>query len=166
MEFFRARYDRLSKGSTALVLVLLAGAALLVLWRPVPVAWVRYQLLLLFVLIPALTYSYSPLGYSVGPEGVRIHRLRGPVLVPLAAIRGARRAAPDELGGIRTFGSGGLFGFFGRFWSRRFGHYRAYVTHRHNLVVVEAERVYLLSPERPDDFLHRLREWLPQLSSR
>ncbi|MFQ5724431.1 MAG: PH domain-containing protein [Terriglobia bacterium] len=160
---FRAPYDGLATGITIAVLGLFLGGAGVVVSQPALPPALRYGLAALFLLIPLVTYSYAPTGYRVGPEGVRIQRGWGSVLIPRERLRGGRRAEGLELWGIRTFGSGGLFGFFGWFYSRRFGHYRAYVTHRHKLVVVEAERVYLLSPDRPDEFLRQLSEWLPAL---
>ncbi len=119
----------------------------------------------LFLLVVALvTYGLSPRGFSLSPDGLRIHRPLGAIILPFGRVRSARRAQPRELCGLRTFGSGGMFGFFGWFWSRKLGHYRAYVTHRQDMVLVEAERPYLLSPERPDDFLCSLSQWLPTRS--
>lgn len=165
MEFFRAPYDRLTVTITVLGTGVLIGAGLLVLLLPLPTPSFSRAVGVSVLGILFLTYLYSPRGYSLGPDGLRIHRPIGPHVVPRAAIRSARRAAPRELCGLRTFGSGGLFGFFGWFYARKFGHYRAYVTSRQNLVLVEAERVYLLSPERPDEFLRRLADWVPGLST-
>lgn len=165
MEIFRARYDGLVLAITALATAVMAGVALLVWLLPVPrpVPSFQYGLSGLVLLILGVTYLYSPAGFSVGPDGLHIHRPLGARVLPLASIRAARRAAPGELCGLRTFGSGGLFGIFGWFYARRYGHYRAYVTSRRDLVLVQAERVYFLSPERPDDFLQRLHEWSPNL---
>lgn len=167
MEFFRARYDGLVLAITVFSTAVMAGVTLLVFFLPVPrpVPSFQYGFAGAVFLILALTYGFSPSGFSVGPDGLRIHRLIGQHLLPLSNIRAARRAAPNELCGLRTFGSGGLFGIFGWFYARRFGHYRAYVTCRRDLVLVQAERIYLLSPERPDDFLRVLSQWVPGLAT-
>ncbi len=159
MEYFRARYDGLTIGITAFSLLILGGVSLLVLtFVPQRFSLPAALFLLTVVLI---TYGFSPRGFSLGPDGLHIHRPFGPHLLAFNRVRSARRAQPGELCGLRTFGSGGMFGFFGWFWSRKMGHYRAYVTHRQDMVLVEAERPYLLSPERPDDFLRALSHWLP-----
>ena len=165
VETFRARYDRVVLAITLLATAAMAAAALLVWLQPVPlpVPIFRYGFSGLLLLILALTYLYSPTGFSVAPDGLRIHRPIGAHVLPLASLRAARRAAPGELCGLRTFGSGGLFGIFGWFYVRRYGHYRAYVTSRRDMVLVQAERVYLLSPERPDEFLRLLSQWVPGL---
>lgn len=165
MEIFRARYDGLALAITVLATAVMAGVALLVWLLPVPrpVPSFQYGLSGLVLLILGVTYLYSPTGFSVGPDGLRIHRLRSAIVIPLASIRSAQGASPRDLCGIRTFGSGGLFGTYGWFYARRYGHYRAYVTCRRDLVLVQAERVYFLSPERPEEFLRRLHEWCPNL---
>ncbi len=162
MEYFRARYDALTLGITAFSLAILSGVAFwgLVL-VPIRFFGVVVAATSLVVLMP---YGFSPRGFSLSPDGLRIHRPFGTHVLPFDRIRAARRAQSGELCGLRTFGSGGMFGFFGWFWSRRLGHYRAYVTHRQDMVLVEAERPYLLSPERPDDFLRALSQWLPARS--
>jgi hypothetical protein len=166
MEFFRAApYDRAAVVLTGVGLLALGGVGLLVAFLPVPVLELRLGIPSAAFLILLLTYSFSPQGFSVGPEGVRLHEAGNSVLLPLASLRRARRAEPRELCGLRTFGSGGLFGFFGWFWSRQFGHYRAFVTNRHRLVLIEADRVYLLSPDRPEEFLRRLADWRPDLAA-
>jgi len=162
VEYFRARYDGLTIAITGLSLAILGGVAFwgLVL-VPIRFFWVVVVATSLVVLV---TYALSPRGFSLSPDGLRIHRPFGPHVLPYTRIRSARRAQPNELCGLRTFGSGGMFGFFGWFWSRKLGHYRTYVTNRREMVLVEAERPYLLSPERPDDFLRSLSHWLPPRS--
>lgn len=162
MVHFRASYDRLTRVLSPILVAVFVGSALLVWAVPTP-PMIRYGATLLFLLIPLITYLYSPAGYSIGPEALYIHRVRGVVRVPMESIRSARRGGSGELRGVRTFGSGGLFGYFGRFYSSRLGHYRAYLTQRGNLVVIEAEHTYVLSPDRPEEFLRHLQEWAPAL---
>lgn len=159
VDYFRARYEALVIGITAFSVLIMGGVALPVLVF-VPQRFSSLTVLFLLAVV-LVTYGLSPRGFSLSPDGLRIHRPFGAHVLPFARIRSARRAQPGELGGLRTFGSGGMFGFFGWFWSRKMGHYRAYVTHRQDMVLVEAERTYLLSPERPDDFLRSLSNWLP-----
>ena len=164
MEFFRAPYDRLAVALTVVGLAIIGGAGLLFVLLPVPFLALRLGVPAACLVIILLTYRYSPCGYSVGPEGIRIHQGLGSTLLPLTSLRAVRRAGPGELCGLRTFGSGGLFGYFGWFWNRRFGHHLIYARSRHNLVLLEAGRVYLLSPDRPEEFIQRLREWRPDLA--
>jgi len=159
MDYFRARYDGLVIGITAFSVLIMGTVSLPVLLFA-PQRFSSFVVLFLLVVV-AVTYGLSPRGFSLSPDGLRIHRPFGAHVLPYDRIRSARRAQPKELCGLRTFGSGGMFGFFGWFWNRKLGHYRAYVTHRQDMVLVEAERPYLLSPDLPDDFLLALSHWLP-----
>lgn len=161
MEFFPARYGRPTLVITLLASAVLVGAGVALGLESHLEPTLRLPLAALLFLIFFLVYLYSPQGFSIATDGLRIHRPRGAILIPAPTIRWARRAEPRELCGLRLFGSGGLFGFFGIFYARRFGLYRAYVTHLDDLVVVEAKRVYLLSPEGSEEFLHHLRQWIP-----
>ena len=61
---------------------------------------------------------------------------------------------------LRLGGSGGFFGWFGRFWSRRLGHHRMYATNGRDLVYIE--RVdgtkVVLSPFPADAFVAAVEE--------
>jgi hypothetical protein len=102
-----------------------------------------------------LSFALAPRGYAIEAGRLRVERPLRAVDVPLASIRAAG-ALPDGAlrGSVRLAGSAGLFGYFGRFWSRRLGAYRLYATRRTGLVVVDtaAER-FVLSPEPPERFL-------------
>jgi hypothetical protein len=100
------------------------------------------------------TFALAPSGYAIAAGHLRIERPLRAIDVPLASIRAAA-ALPDGLAGsVRVAGSAGLFGYYGRFWSRRLGAFRLYATRRTGLVVVDtaAER-FVLSPEPQERFL-------------
>lgn len=65
---------------------------------------------------------------------------------------------------MSAFASRGLFGHFGRFWNASLGHYRLYVTNPEAVVWLTTDGGWVgLSPDRPDEFVRRLRERLPRL---
>jgi hypothetical protein len=103
----------------------------------------------------ALSFAGGPRGYTVEAGRLRVDRPLRAVEIPLASIRAAG-ALPDGAlrGAARLVGSGGLFGYYGRFWSRRLGAFRLYATRRTGLVVVDtATERFVLSPEPPGRFL-------------
>jgi PH (Pleckstrin Homology) domain-containing protein len=104
-----------------------------------------------------LSWALAPQGFTILGDRLRIERPLRPIDVPLREIRAAC-ALPDGFlaGSIRVLGSGGLFGYYGRFWKRRFGSYRMYATRRTGLVLVEAGDRFVLSPEPADRFLEAL----------
>jgi hypothetical protein len=100
---------------------------------------------------------YAPTGYRLAPDGVHVERRAGPKVIPYAAIRGADRE-PRPLRGVSVGASKGVFGHFGRFWNGALGFYRLYLTNRDGVVWLDTAGGWVgLSPERPDDFVARLR---------
>jgi len=96
------------------------------------------------------TYSYSPLGYSVRDGALVIHRPWKPVVIPLEEIRAVQLVAPEEVrGGLRAFGVGGLFGYYGLFFYPRLGGYvRFYLRNKRNPILLDTIRgKLLLSPD-------------------
>ena len=62
---------------------------------------------------------------------------------------------------VSVFGSQGVFGRFGRFWNMRLGVYRLFLTNRDTIVWLATDDGWLgLSPDRPDEFIERLRTHL------
>jgi hypothetical protein len=114
-----------------------------------------------FTLVLWLFSRFAPTGYTLAGDGVRVERRAGPVLIPYGAIRGADDQ-PRTLAGLTTFGSRGLFGHFGRFWSPRLGSYRLYLANQRQVVWLATDQGWVaLSPDRPRDFLERLHRRLP-----
>jgi hypothetical protein len=103
----------------------------------------------------------APAGYALGADGVLVHRRIGVLVIPYRTIR-ACDDATRSLSGLTLFGSRGLFGHFGRFWSPRLGNYRLYLTNRRDVVWLSTDTGWVaLSPDRPQEFLERLRRRLP-----
>jgi hypothetical protein len=105
--------------------------------------------------IVLVVWGFAPGGYSIGPDGrLRIHRrLFGTLDLTR---RGPAAPAPWTLGfgSIRVGGSGGLFGFFGRFYKPGVGSYRAYLTRRSQIVSVPTDRgLVVLSPADMEAFV-------------
>lgn len=99
---------------------------------------------------------YRPKSYSLDVEGLHIHRPIGDVHVPLAQFRSVTSITSKELGvGIRTFGSGGFLGYFGKFYYRKQGHVILYVTDKEKmlLIILEDERKIIISPDQPAAFM-------------
>jgi hypothetical protein len=105
------------------------------------------------------SYAYSPRGYSISEGSIVVGRLIGNVRIPIDSIREARAATKDDfLGGIRLFGSGGLFGYYGVFLTSKLGRSTWYVTSRRNtVVVITGAKTVVFSPADVDGFLAAIR---------
>jgi hypothetical protein len=143
------RNARVVTALTALLAVLLPLALLL--------AQPRGRGLLVLVASPALLVALvalpmvlSPSGYAVGAGDLAVLR-RGtrPLLFPLGSLLAARPTAMPR--SLRMLGSGGMFGWWGRFANRDWGRFKAYATDRRRGVLLEWPGLKLfVSPEDPD----------------
>ncbi len=103
------------------------------------------------------TLPFVVRGYLVGEHELTIIRLGWRNRIPFADIVSAEADPSAMNGSLRVFGSGGLFGFFGWFWNRRLGRYRAYCTDlSHSVVVQLREGHIVLSPDDPAQFVAEL----------
>jgi hypothetical protein len=151
---FPASYDRTTKIISAFVCVLVLGIVL---------ATQSVLVACLCVVTMILACGYSPRGYTVADKSITVNRLLKIAHVSLEDARAARMATADDMrGGFRLWGSGGLFGYYGLFWTSRLGKCSWYVTARKRLVVVIAEtKTTLFSPDYADGFLAAIRAETP-----
>ncbi len=144
---FTAPWSRGLQVSTALLGALITGAAALVAasLRREP-AW--SALAGSAMIAPLLLgWALAPKGFIIASKELVIDRPLRPVRLPLSEIRTVRRLdAADSrrlglLGGaLRTFGSSGMFGYFGRFRSPALGSFRLYATRGDGFVLLDTER--------------------------
>ena len=150
--FAAAPLDRSTKLTTAALVVAIVGITLTIpIAEAGPVGSAVGIGLPIAVLV--LGYGLSPRAYLVQPGRLQVLRrwfgsktFRIDSVAPTSALFG--------LGGIRLAGSGGAFGWYGLFWRKGTGRYRAYVTDRAQLVVCDGpDGVVVLSPADRHAFL-------------
>jgi hypothetical protein len=137
---------------TYAVLGLMAGVAIVCHQQTPPdMRWLATGILAAIVLV---TLPFSVRGYVLTPEAVWIERWGWRHAIPLSDVVSVT-ADPEALrGSLRLFASGGLFGFFGIFWSRRLGMFRAYCTAPKRSVLLKLrQRTVVISPENPEAFV-------------
>ena len=168
---FSAPWDRTLRLSTALALALLAGVAAALLYvasRTGAAGWaIGVGVTLLLGAVAFLSWALAPRGFAVERGAVHVLRALRPVSIPIAAVRAVGALPPRPLRGmLRLGGSGGLFGFYGRFWNRRLGAFRLYATRLEGLVRLDtdAER-FVLSPGDPERFLAELAALRPDAAA-
>jgi hypothetical protein len=143
---FTASYDSAAKSISTVVCVMFVVLGLAT--ASVAVGFV-------FVAILAVSFAWSPTGYSIGDGFLSIHRVIGNLRIPLASIREVRIASREDLeGALRVFGSGGLFGYYGIFRSPKLGKSMWFVTrHSHAVLVVSSAGNFVVSPDDVDGFI-------------
>ena len=113
-------------------------------------------MILLFSVI-LFTFLFAPKGYVINESGIVIDRLFSQVLFSSEKIRSVRVLAENELdGAIRTFGVGGLFGYYGRFRSDALKGFSAYATQWRNFVLIETTegKKIVLTPDEMNGFVN------------
>lgn len=96
-------------------------------------------------------FLFSPRGYALSERHIYILRPVGKIKIHRDSIKSLEiieRAKPH----MRTFGSGGLFGWFGIFDFEE-GKVNVWATRWEQMVRIETDsKIYLISPANPDDF--------------
>lgn len=142
---------------TIVTLVVLAGAGFYLesLQWPRSMLWLKYLLTIILLTTVIAGVGYMPMRLKANDEKVTVRRLFGSLEIPLNEVIDTRRIFKSEIdGSIRTFGSGGLFGYLGRFKNDRLGNYTMYATELNNLILVRTNnKKYVFSCSCPQEFV-------------
>jgi hypothetical protein len=113
-------------------------------------------------LIIGFTSLYAPQGYLVDDSGITIIRKRAPVHIGFGSIRHISRIERNRfMKSLRTFGNGGLFGYYGSFRNKELGNFRMYATHGDCGVLIQTDKTFVITPDRADEFIEVVRSYLP-----
>jgi hypothetical protein len=115
------------------------------------------SLIIMLTLILASPFLWAPRGYVLHGNLVVVRRPIGEAEIALAQPASRWKWT---WWGLRLFGSGGMYGYFGLFTFRGLGTVRMYATHRHKLVLVTDVngKKNLLSPDDPEEFVRNTQE--------
>ena len=162
---FDAPHDPQVRATSRIVLLILAAvsAGLLALGLAISrgqpdLLWPFLMAPLAFAVVVAVTFLLAPRGFAIRDRELRVERALLPVRIPLASIRSVGPLPAEQASGMMRLGaSGGLFGHFGRYWSRRLGAFRMYASRRSGLVLLETVgENFVLSPGDPGAFVEAL----------
>ena len=110
-------------------------------------------------LVFVFCYLYHPASYSINATNVYVHRPVSKLTIPRNEILEFRLVSDEDMKWtIRTFGVGGLFGYFGKFTNTVLGGMTWYATQRRNyvLLVLAGKRI-ILTPDKPEEFIAMLK---------
>jgi hypothetical protein len=96
-----------------------------------------------------LCYLFAPQKYSIDKDNFIVHRPISNKVIPLDSIMDVRTVNVSELKGmIRTFGVGGLFGNYGKFYCQGLGSVTMYGTQNKNFILIKTgSRKILITPD-------------------
>ena len=97
-------------------------------------------ILLLFVLIVLFSWIFAPVSYTLNDDFFMIRRRISNISIELESIIKIKLLTEKEIkGAIRTFGVGGVFGYFGTFYFSKIGSCTVYATQRKNMILIETK---------------------------
>ena len=102
-----------------------------------------------------ISYGFIPKRIAVSTDQILIKNLFGSVVINIKEIETLETL--DKIGlNLRTAGVGGLFGYFGYFNGKDVW----YVTNTKKKVkmILNSGKVYMISPENPDDFVKEVQK--------
>ncbi|MBO8181628.1 MAG: hypothetical protein H0Z28_02405 [Archaeoglobus sp.] len=107
--------------------------------------------------IIAVVYAFSPKEVILKKDKIAIRKALGEVNIPYFKIKDVSYFGKLRWKTIRLFGSGGLFGWFGLFHVPEIGEVWVYARRNKDMVLIKADKNYLLAPENPENFMENLR---------
>jgi hypothetical protein len=110
---------------------------------------IHSSILIFFTTTLILSYMFAPKSYSIDKDNFVIHRPISDKIIKLDSVIEIREVNKSELKGmIRTFGVGGLFGNYGKFYTQNLGSITMYGTQNKNFILITAgERKILITPD-------------------
>jgi hypothetical protein len=114
----------------------------------------------LTIILPfLLAFAWSPGSIIVSGDRISFKSPLTSLDIPLDRISDVRAAGNEDLAGAyRTFGVGGLFGYFGEFRSTALGRFRMFSTsQKTSVLIVTGDGAIVASPASPDSFVAALR---------
>ena len=141
---FKASMDWVAILITIGVLVLFTFIALKPIWQmmeeegEIRFSLASFGILFLFAGIYIGCWLFAPQSYSLSRSELLVNRVIGNVSFEISEIKSFRILEDFESRGtIRTFGVGGLFGYYGKFYIPKIGSSIFYATQRKNKILLE-----------------------------
>jgi hypothetical protein len=111
------------------------------------------------LLVYGISYLFRPTGYTITSGELVIHRPIGKVRLKREEIKRVELVERNQVSGsIRTFGVGGLFGYYGHFANFNLGRMTWYATRRDHPVLVRTVlgKKIVLTPDNREAFVAEL----------
>ena len=157
MTTFTTSLDKFNKTTTIIVVVILDTILLTIFFlTPTEEKNMAISLAILLIIAFIVVYLLRPNNYSVSSDKLLIHRAISNIEIDRNNIQMVKEIDESQVkNSIRTFGVGGFFGNFGKFWNSTLGNMTWYVTRKNNFVLVETkdQKKIILTPDKPEEFV-------------
>jgi hypothetical protein len=157
MRTFTTSLDKFNKITTIIISAILLAVLILVFFlTPADGQNVAKSVSIIPIIAFIVVYLLRPNNYSVSADKLLIHRMINNVEINRNNIQSVQEIDVSKIkNSIRTFGVGGFFGSFGKFWNSTLGNMTWYVTRKNNFVLVETkdQKKIILTPDKPEEFV-------------
>jgi len=156
MEFKTAKLDRTATIVSIIASALLVGISIFFLIM-VPSGWAFSMLMMLIIVC---CYALSPKTYIFKGGQLIIEKVVGrKIVIPIEDIEAYVRIPNfGKLKVARTFGNGGLFGYYGMFTTAEYGTIKCQLTNLKNVFIIKSKKgVFAVSPAEQDRFEEHLK---------
>ncbi len=157
---YKTSFDTLTKIITAAITVLFALLIVLHITLLKDVGkFAPVLTVVLLVSIYLIAYLFHPVSYELTADKLIIKRPVSSLVIPRNTIKSTEQLSDGSLtGSIRTFGVGGLFGYYGKFANSKFGSMSWYATRRNKLVLLRTndDKKIILTPDEAEKFVTEL----------
>ena len=158
---FKTSLDKLAKVVTAVITILFTAIIVLQLIFIQDFGNTSSIITITTLLISYLiAFIFRPISYIILDEFLVIHRPLLDLKIALNEIENMVVLDSQELKGtIRTFGVGGLWGYWGSFANSRIGAMKWYATRMSNAVLITTgnNKKIVLTPDDPELFVEKLK---------
>jgi Bacterial PH domain len=157
MTTFTTSLDKFNKITTVIIIVILDMILLTVFFlSPDNEKNIAISVVFLPLIALIVVFLLRPNNYSVSSDKLLIHRALSNVEIMRNNIQSVQEIGESDVkNSVRTFGVGGFFGNFGKFWNSKLGSMTWYVTRKNNFVLVETKdhKKIILTPDKPEEFV-------------
>jgi len=146
--------DLFSRGLTAIIIFTMIAGILLFGFMPRLNQILTGLFVAFCVIVVTTAYSFQPIAYGMNRDGLTIYFRWRSLKIPWSSVRSIElEPKTKSYKSIRVFGSAGVLGYLGRYWSPALGFHMRLVTNRSHVVVLHRRTPYCLSPDDPDRFV-------------
>lgn len=101
----------------------------------------------------------TPVKLELDAKKITIVKALGSIKIPREEVVNIHKLSSESLSkSIRLFGSGGFFGYLGKFENSIIGKYQMYITERKNLILIETTSMkYVVNCKHEEELIYLLK---------
>ena len=151
---YKNSFDRTTKVISTLTCLLLISLVVKFWFDDIGLI-INIIMTVLFAFLLLLSYAWSPNQFETDALNITIRKMWNPIVIPRETIIESRLIEADDISGsVRLMGSGGLFGYYGKFNNSKLKTYNLQAGNRVNLVLIKTtDKTYVLTPDNREAFL-------------